>query len=222
VAVYAHGNAILPQDLAKALIYPGALLHTVEGAVADGESIRWPSWDSLLNNFFNTSKSNSQIQAPVSLGFVVGCVLCLVGGMLSMFGPSVFSFVGMMMTLYYIYTRGGEIHNIKSMPMFALAVFCSFGWISCDLFTPRGVLWRQPSARGTTTISHLLLQTRLAFVDVHHLCWVLHVHPLDLQTPVCLYTNLICSLSVVSSILGNHLNVLLHSENVELGQNAKV
>lgn len=150
VAVYAHGNGILPQDLAKALLYPGALLHTVEEAVADGVSIQWPSWDSLLNNFFNTSKSNSQIQAPVSLGFVVGCVLCLVGGVLSMFGPSVFSFVGMMVTLYYIYTRGGEDDNIKSMPMFALAVFCSFGWISSDLFTQRGVLWQQPSARGIT------------------------------------------------------------------------
>jgi hypothetical protein len=150
VAVYAHGNDILPQDLAKALLYPGTLLHTVEGAVADGESIPWPSWDPLLNNFFNTSKSNSPIQAPVSLGFVLGCVLCLVGGLLSMFGPSVFSFVGMMVTLYYIYTRDGEDNNIKSMPMLALAVFCSFGRISSDLFTQRGVVWQQPSARGTT------------------------------------------------------------------------
>jgi hypothetical protein len=65
-----------------------------------------------------------------------------------MFGTSVFSFVGMMVTLYYIYTRGGEDNNIKLMPMFALAVFCSFGWISSDLFTQRGVLRRQPSARG--------------------------------------------------------------------------
>ncbi|KAH9572507.1 hypothetical protein CY35_02G154700 [Sphagnum magellanicum] len=75
VAVYAHGNDKLPQDRAKTLLYPGALSHTVEGAVADGEYIPRPSRDSLLNNFFNTNKSNSQIQAPVSLGFVVGCVL---------------------------------------------------------------------------------------------------------------------------------------------------
>ncbi len=74
VAVYAHGNGILPQDLAKALLYPGALLHTVEGAVADGESVQWPSGNSLLNNFFNTGKSNSQIQAPVNVGFVMGCI----------------------------------------------------------------------------------------------------------------------------------------------------
>jgi hypothetical protein len=65
-----------------------------------------------------------------------------------MFGPSVFPFVGMMVTLYYVYTRGGEENNIKLMPMFALAVFCSFGWISSDLFTQRGVLQQRPSARG--------------------------------------------------------------------------
>jgi hypothetical protein len=151
VAVYAHGNDILPPDRAKTLLYPGAWSHTVEGAVADGESIPRPSWDSLLNNFFNTNKSNSQIQAPVSLGFVGGCVLCFVGGVLSMFGPSVFSFVGMTVTLYYISTRGGEDHNIKSLPVFALTVFCAFGWISSDLFPQRGVLWQQPSARGTTS-----------------------------------------------------------------------
>jgi hypothetical protein len=60
-----------------------------------------------------------------------------VGGVLSMFGPSVFSFGGMMVILYYIYTRGVENNNIKSMPTFALVVFCSFGWIISDLFTQR-------------------------------------------------------------------------------------
>jgi CHASE2 domain-containing sensor protein len=93
----------------------------------------------LLNNFFSTSKSNSQIQALVSSGFVVGCVFYLVGGALSMFGPSVFSFVGTMVTFYYVYTRGGEDNNIKSMRMFALAVFYSFACISSDMFAQRGV-----------------------------------------------------------------------------------
>jgi hypothetical protein len=62
-----------------------------------------------------------------------------VGGALSKFGPSEFSFMGMMVTFYYVYTRGGEDNNIKSMRMFALAVFCSFAWISPDLFAQRGV-----------------------------------------------------------------------------------
>jgi len=85
-----------------------------------------------LDNVFTL---NSQIQAPVNLGFVVGCVFYLVGWVLSMFGPLVFFFGGMMVILYYIYTRGGENNNIKLMPMFALVVFCSFGWIISDMFT---------------------------------------------------------------------------------------
>jgi hypothetical protein len=39
VVVYVRGNNILFQDLAKALLYLGALLYTMERDVANGESI---------------------------------------------------------------------------------------------------------------------------------------------------------------------------------------
>lgn len=134
VAFYGYTKGILSEEIAKGLMYPGAFLSRVEGIVADTEAFDWPAWDSIFEKF-KFSKNEGATSPPVSLGFVIGCVLCLVGGACSMFGPSMFSLLGMIIVLYYIYVEGGENKEVSTMPMFALAVFCSFGWMDLDWLT---------------------------------------------------------------------------------------
>ena len=131
VATFGYERGLLSEDIAKVLVYPGALLSSVEGIVADNAPMEWPAWDAILSKF-NLSEPGSEAQPPVSLGFVMGCILCLIGGFFSMFGPSVFSLVGMLIVCFYIYTGGAENKDISAMPMFALAVICSFAWLTFD------------------------------------------------------------------------------------------
>lgn len=116
------------ESFAKALLYPGAMFTKLERIVADNEPFAFPAWDTLLKDLSMTTEGNGKEEISVAKMLVlIGSCLCVIGAVFAIFGLMQVGACGMVVLLWYIYTRGGKDSDVFALPMFALAMFCSIG-----------------------------------------------------------------------------------------------
>ncbi|KAJ7552513.1 hypothetical protein O6H91_06G058500 [Diphasiastrum complanatum] len=134
VAAFLHTQGLLGEGIAKVIIYPGAILNKAEAVMADNQAFTLPDWDTLLQDFkVSRQFADGEQYSSVKNGlFGFGCFLCLVGATLSVLGPSLISAFGMLTLLWYIYEEGKNRQDVYALPMFGLAILCSFAAFNFD------------------------------------------------------------------------------------------
>lgn len=126
----------MSKGVLKALVYPAAFLSQTESIVADNEDFALPDWKRLLDRF-EIDGATAQSGGSTDLVLLGGCLLSVLGALLSAFGPSYVSLISVAVLLWYIFFEGASRQDVYALPMFTLAVLCALGCLPVDGLFPK-------------------------------------------------------------------------------------